>query len=59
MINFSLPKAGLVSLVVYNSKGELVKTLVNGNQSAGMQSVSFDGANLNTGVYYYKPATKA
>jgi len=56
-ISFDLPKDDLVNLSVYNAKGELVKTLVSGNQSAGMQSVTFDANGLNSGVYYYKLQT--
>jgi len=54
MISYQLPMAGSVKLAVYNAKGEVVKTLVKGMQNAGNHSVSFDGAGLNSGIYFYK-----
>jgi len=56
-INYQLTMDNAVKLTVYNTKGELVKELVNTIQSAGIHSVVFDGANLNSGVYYYKLQT--
>ena len=58
-INYELrmPSAELVNLSVYNSSGQLVKTLVNGKHKAGMYSVEFDGSNLNSGIYFYKLST--
>lgn len=53
-INFSIPKYGNVNLTVYNSKGELIKELVNKKLSAGKHSINFDGTSLNSGVYFYK-----
>jgi len=57
IIKFNLPQTAKSSLTVYNVKGELVKTLVNGLQNAGSHSVSFDGAGFNSGVYFYKLET--
>jgi len=56
-ISYELAAANLIRLTVYNSKGELVKTLFNGMQNAGKHSVEFDGAGLNSGVYFYKLTT--
>lgn len=42
-----------VDLKVYNSKGELVKNLVSGRQSAGKHSAIFNASGLNSGLYYY------
>ncbi len=52
-IKFSIPKAGFVSLKVYDLTGREVTTLVNANKSAGVYSVSFDAANLASGTYIY------
>jgi len=49
-----LRAANNVRLSVYNAKGELVKSLINGLQSAGKHNVNFDGSTLNSGVYFYK-----
>jgi glucose/arabinose dehydrogenase len=43
-----------VRLVVYNSLGQEIKTLVNERLQAGTHEVEFDGSNLPSGVYYYR-----
>ena len=51
-IKFDLPKAGLVSLRIYNLLGQEVSELVNQNLNAGVYEYSFDGAGLPSGVYF-------
>ena len=51
-IAFSLPKAENVRLAVYDAQGRLVRTLVEGNRSAGTNQVSVSG--LKSGVYFYR-----
>lgn len=53
VINFTLPKAGVVTLKVYNVLGQEVATLINGFKAPQTYKVEFDGANLATGVYFY------
>jgi hypothetical protein len=57
-IEYSLEKAGIVSLKVYNLLGVEVATLVNGRQEAGSYSVPFGINNgtfsLSSGVYFYR-----
>jgi len=53
-ISYQLSAMSDVQLSIYNAKGELVKTLVNGLQNAGRYSVNFDGAAFNSGLYFYK-----
>jgi hypothetical protein len=53
-ISFSLDKAGLVSLKVYNILGTEVASLVNEFKSAGNYSVPFNATSLTSGVYLYK-----
>jgi len=53
-INFELANNGYIKLSVFNNKGECVKTLFNGMQNAGKHSLAFDGAGLNSGVYFYR-----
>ncbi|MEZ4821251.1 MAG: T9SS type A sorting domain-containing protein [Ignavibacteria bacterium] len=48
------PPRRIVSLKVYNALGMEVADLVNEKKSAGRYSVSFDGSNLPSGVYFYK-----
>ena len=53
-INFALPIAGKVKLVVYDILGAEVKTLVNEYRQAGYHSVTFSSENLANGVYFYR-----
>jgi len=48
---------GKINLTVYNYKGEIVRELVNSKMTSGEHSVSFDGNNLSSGVYFYKLTT--
>ncbi len=57
-ISFSLPKSGKASLKIYNIKGQLVKTLVNGPTAGGDHTVVWNGKNDNdnsvsSGIYFY------
>ena len=53
-IEYSLPQAGEVSLLVFNVLGEHVYTLESGYQTQGVHSVAFDASTLASGVYYYQ-----
>lgn len=52
-ISYSLTNDSKVNLVVYNSNGDLVSTLVNGSIEQGLHSATFDASKLNSGIYYY------
>ena len=54
VIKYSVPADGNVSLKVYDILGNEVSTLVDEFKQAGTFDVSFDGANLSSGVYYYR-----
>lgn len=61
-INYSLSKNADVELTIYNSLGQVVRTLVNSSQPAGSYSVMWDGSNqagqkLASGIYLYKLTT--
>ncbi|MCP5062358.1 MAG: T9SS type A sorting domain-containing protein [Ignavibacteriae bacterium] len=53
-IQFSLPEASQVKLVVFNVIGEQVAELVNKNMEAGNHNVEFNASELNSGIYVYK-----
>ena len=53
-ISFTLPEASEVSLEVYNMQGQRVATIANGTMAAGSHNVSFDAANLSSGIYLYR-----
>ena len=42
-IRYSIAKSGRVELKIYNVAGQLVKTLVNGEQKAGTYKIEWDG----------------
>lgn len=54
IINYSIPSAAKVSLVVYDILGKEVATLVNDVKSAGHYSAIFNANNLASGVYFYR-----
>jgi len=53
-IKFDLPKDVQVSVKIYDMVGREIKTLANEFKTAGRYSVTFSGADLASGVYYYK-----
>jgi hypothetical protein len=54
-IKYSISQTGLVSLKVYNSLGQLVRTLVNNvYQSKGDYQMNVNMDNLSSGVYFYR-----
>lgn len=53
-INFGIPKDNFVTVDIYNSLGQLVKSLMKEYKSAGNYSVKFDGTDYSSGLYFYK-----
>jgi len=58
-IKLNLPRAGEVSLKIFNVRGELVRTLVDGQMTAGEHSIIWDGKSdagnqAASGVYFYE-----
>ncbi|HEX9656028.1 MAG TPA: T9SS type A sorting domain-containing protein [Bacteroidota bacterium] len=53
VIEYGLPERANVSLTVYNSLGQVVATLVQGEQEKGVHTVRLNAANLSSGVYMY------
>ena len=53
-INYDLVKDGNVSLKIYNMSGKEIATLVNGFNTSGYHSVTFDATGISSGIYYYK-----
>lgn len=53
-IEYSVPKAGMVKLTIYNVMGQKVETLVSETKSVGKYRVSWNAANMASGIYYYR-----
>lgn len=53
-ISYALPKSGEVELAVYDVVGQKVATLATGVMSAGKHDVSWNGARVAAGVYFFR-----
>ncbi len=58
-IHFGLKSNEKVSLIIYNIKGQMIRTLINKEMRAGNHSVVWNGKNnsnktVGSGVYFYK-----
>ncbi|MCB5230892.1 MAG: FlgD immunoglobulin-like domain containing protein [Candidatus Cloacimonas sp.] len=63
IISFNLPQDQFVEVAVYNSKGQLVDTIINENRSSGLNSVVWNGTDSNnrsmpSGLYFYRISGK-
>jgi flagellar hook assembly protein FlgD len=54
IINFSVPKTGLVTIKVYDVLGREVRTLINENKPVGNYKVEFNANKLTSGIYFYR-----
>ncbi|MCI0450460.1 MAG: T9SS type A sorting domain-containing protein [Chlorobi bacterium] len=53
VVKYSIPKSGYVSLNVFNSVGQEVKTIVSEQQAAGNYQFIIDLDGFSSGVYFY------
>lgn len=53
-IRFGITNRDFVSLRVYNTLGQLVKTLLNEYRSPGSYEIEFEGSDLPGGAYFYR-----
>jgi len=58
IIRYRLAEGGWVSLAIYNTRGQLVRTLVEGREKPGYKSFRWDGRDstgeyVASGVYLY------
>ena len=57
-LGYDLPQDGIVNITIYDMMGRIVKTLVNGSQTAGYKSVQWNATNdrnepVSAGIYLY------
>lgn len=51
---FEIANSGDVKLLVYDITGRLIQTLVNEELQPGRYEITFNGSNLNTGIFFYR-----
>lgn len=58
VISFSVPVKSFTSLKIYDVLGNQIATLVSEEKQAGTYEINFDGADLTSGIYFYKLQTE-
>jgi hypothetical protein len=53
-ISYQLPKAEFVTVKIFDTIGNEVKTIVKENKPAGVHEVNFDASQLSSGIYLYR-----
>jgi hypothetical protein len=53
-IGYGLPKSSYVTMTVYNTLGQQIAVLFQGEQEVGYHEVRFEGTGQASGVYYYR-----
>jgi hypothetical protein len=56
-IRYGLPERSHVTLSVFNTLGQVVAVLEDGERGPGYHEVKFDGTGLSSGVYIYRMST--
>jgi hypothetical protein len=54
IINYDIPKAGYVTLKIYDILGREVAALVNQNLNAGLHTINWDASRFASGIYIYQ-----
>lgn len=57
IIRFKISKPTFVSLKIFDAFGKEIKELIRKNISEGNYEITFDGASLPCGIYFYQLAT--
>ena len=52
-IRFSLPEKQNVKITVFNTLGQKVAEILNGEMEAGVHEINFNASNLTSGIYIY------
>jgi len=54
VISYNLPERSAVSLALFNTLGELVMTIADGEEGPGAHEARLDASRLSSGVYFYR-----
>lgn len=57
IISFNLPKKNHVTLKIYNTIGNEIATLIDGDIQAGTHEIKWDAKTISAGVYFYRIET--
>ncbi|HCA44062.1 MAG TPA: hypothetical protein DEP28_12515, partial [Bacteroidetes bacterium] len=57
-ISYQIANEGFVTLKIFDLLGREISTLVNEIKTTGIFEISFDGANLSSGIYFYRLEVK-
>jgi len=57
-IKFSISQASYVNISVYDSKGRLIKTLLNGNINSGTHTLIWEASDMASGIYIIRMSTE-
>jgi len=58
-ITLAIPSTGIVTAGIFNISGAKVAEVFNGQMTAGFHTLSFNGVNLSSGVYFLNVETAA
>ena len=53
-IQYTIAKPGMVTIELFNTLGQRMKTLVNEFQQAGSYTINFNAKELSSGIYFYR-----
>lgn len=53
-IEYTIPEPAHTSIVIYNTLGQVVRTIVDEYTAAGTHTIDFEAHDLASGVYYYR-----
>ena len=54
VIEYILPNASEITIVIYNLNGKVVERLVETKQPEGYHRATWDASNLPSGIYFYR-----
>lgn len=58
VIEYALPEDSDISITIFNVIGQKMSDLIKSSQKRGTYRITFDGTNMNSGVYFYKIEAK-